>query len=317
MIVVLTGGTGGAKLVDGLYRVVGDEALTCIVNTGDDFRWWGLHVSPDIDSVVYALAGMLSPERGWGVRDDTFFALETMRKLGEPDWFQVGDRDLAIHLVRTKLLKEGRTLSAATATIAEKLGVEARILPMSDSAVETRVETEAGELNFQEYFVKRRHRDPVTGVRLEGAAEARPAPGVVEAIRSAQAIVLAPSNPITSIGPILAVPGIRAALRETAAGVIAVSPMVGDRAFSGPAADLMAMQGLPVSIAGVAKAYEDFLDVLIVDSCDADAARGLERQGIEVHCENILLRTNEDKIRLARVVLAQISRLDGEEAKAS
>jgi LPPG:FO 2-phospho-L-lactate transferase len=309
LIVVLTGGTGGAKLVEGFYRVLGDEVLTCIVNTGDDFKWWGLHISPDIDSVTYALSGLLSPERGWGVRDDTFFCLETMRGLGEPDWFQVGDRDLAVHLLRSRMLAEGRTLSEATAAIVAGLGIRAQVLPMSDFAVETRVETPAGELNFQEYFVKRRHQDEVRRVWFEGATEAKSAPGVIEAIHSARAIILAPSNPVTSIGPILAVPGIREALRQTAANIVSVSPIVDGKPVSGPAGILMAAQGLEVSIAGVAKAYEDFLDMLVADLCDAEAARRLNGEGLMVGCENILLQKDEDKTRLAEAVLEQISQL--------
>jgi LPPG:FO 2-phospho-L-lactate transferase len=291
-------------LVEGLHRVAGDERITCIVNTGDDFEWWGLHISPDIDSIMYALAGVLSAERGWGVQDDTFFCLQTMRELGEESWFQVGDRDLAIHLLRSKLLAEGKTLSAATELIGAKLGVKAHILPMSDSRFETRIETPKGEINFQEYFVKRRYQDPVKAVRFEGAVEAKPAPGVIDVIRSARAVILAPSNPVTSIGPILAVPGIGEALKATPARVIAVSPIIGQNAISGPAAKLMAAQGFAVSIAGVAEAYRDFLDILVVDGVDADAAEGWNYPGLRVCCENIIMKTADDKNRMARAVLA-------------
>src|SRR5438105_7062946 len=272
MITVLTGGTGGAKFVDGLRHVVSPEELTIIVNTGDDLLWWGLYVSPDIDSITYVLAGLLSKERGWGVKGDTFHCLQAMGQLGQPIWFHTGDRDLAVHLVRSQLLAQGRTLSETTLEIAGKLEVKARILPMSDSRVETRVMTPAGELSFEEYFVQRWYQDPVESVRFAGAAEAEPAPGVVEAIRSASIVLLAPSNPVTSIGPILAVPGIREALRQTSGVVAAVSPIVRGAAVSGPAGILMASQGLPVSIAGLGQAYADFLDVLVVDSKDAEAA---------------------------------------------
>src|SRR5580704_7672287 len=209
MIVVLTGGTGGAKFVDGLRHVVPAKDLTIIANTGDDLEWWGLSISPDLDSITYVLAGLLSKERGWGVKGDTFFCLQAMGELGEPIWFHVGDRDLAIHLLRSKYLAQGKTLSEATTEICNKLAVQARILPMSDSRVETRVDTPVGELSFQEYFVQRWYQDPVKSVRFAGATDAEPAPGVVEAIMSASAVILAPSNPITSIGPILSVPGIR------------------------------------------------------------------------------------------------------------
>jgi LPPG:FO 2-phospho-L-lactate transferase len=301
MIAVLTGGTGGAKFVDGLRRVVPPRELTIIVNTGDDFEWWGLHVSPDLDSITYMLADMLSKERGWGVEGDTFQCLEAMRRVGQPAWFQVGDRDLSAHLLRTQLLRSGKTLSEATSEIARALGIEARVMPMSDSPVETRVLTPDGEISFQEYFVKRRHRDEVKAVRFVGVEQATPAPGVVEAIQSAEAVLIAPSNPITSIGPMLAVPGIREALCQTAAPVVAVSPIVGEAAVSGPAGALMASHGLPVSAAGVAQAYADFLDVLIVDSHDTNLPRPT---GVQVHATNVIMKSEEERTQLARFALA-------------
>src|SRR5208283_4403917 len=214
MITVLTGGTGGAKFVDGMRQIVRPEELTIIVNTGDDLLWWGLYVSPDVDSITYMLAGMLSQERGWGVKGDTFLCLNAMGQMGQPIWFHAGDRDLATHIFRSKLLADGKTLSEATSEIASRLGVKARILPMSNSRVETRVLTPVGDLSFEEYFVQRWYQDPVESVRFVGASDAEPAPGVIEAIRSADLVLLAPSNPITSINPILVVPGIREALRE-------------------------------------------------------------------------------------------------------
>jgi LPPG:FO 2-phospho-L-lactate transferase len=304
MIVVLTGGTGGAKFVDGLRRVLPAEELTVIVNTGDDHVWWGLYVSPDIDSIVYVLADLLSSERGWGVRGDTFHCLQAMKGLGEEAWFSVGDRDLATHLLRTQLLSRGQTLSSATSYIAQKLGVRSRILPMSDMRVETRVDTPVDDLSFEEYFVKRWYQDPVNAVRFAGASEAEPAPGVLDAIAAAQAVLIAPSNPVTSVGPILAVPGIREALQSTPAKVVAVSPIIGDAAVSGPAANLMKVQGFDVSIAGVAKAYGGFLDILIADDSDAAAAQSLTGDGLQVHCTNILMRDTEDKMRIARAALA-------------
>jgi len=303
MITVLSGGTGGAKFVDGLRRVLSAEELTIIVNTGDDHEWWGLYVSPDLDSITYVLADMLSPERGWGVSGDTFHCLQAMTRLGEPDWFSVGDRDLATHLLRTKLLSRGPKLTEVTQTIAERLGVGSRILPMSDQRVETRIQTPLGELSFQEYFVKRRYQDPVSSVRFVGAEDAKPAPGVIEAITQADTILIAPSNPITSIGPILAVPGIRHALRETPAKVVAVSPIIGDAAVSGPAAKLMASQYLPPSIAGVSEYYADFLDVLVVHDSDAETAQRLADSNIEYKSTNILMRTIDDKVRIAQTAL--------------
>jgi LPPG:FO 2-phospho-L-lactate transferase len=304
MIVVLTGGTGGAKFVDGLRRVVPPEELTIIVNTGDDHEWWGLYVSPDVDSITYALAGMLSSERGWGVRGDTFHCLQAMKELGEPTWFSVGDRDLATHLLRTKLLSHGRTLTEVTRSIADRLDVRSRVLPMSDMRVETRIDTPAGDLSFEEYFVQRWYQDPVNSVRFAGASEAEPAPGVIEAINCAQAVLIAPSNPVTSIAPILAVPGIRDALGQTSAQVVAVSPIIGSTAVSGPAGTLMKATGLEVSIAGIAEAYRDFLDFLVADDSDAEAARKLTSGNLEVCCASIMMGSIEDKARLARTALA-------------
>jgi len=304
MICVLTGGTGGAKFVDGLRRVIPQEEITLIVNTGDDLRWWGLYVSPDIDSNVYVLSGLLSRERGWGVKGDTFLCLQAMKHLGEPIWFNTGDRDLALHLLRSRLLAEGKTLSEATAEICGKLGVKACILPMSDDRIETRVDTPSGELSFEEYFVQRWYQDPVKSVRFAGASEAAPAPGVLEAIASADAVLIAPSNPITSIGPILAVPGIREALLAARGKIAAVSPIVGDAPVAGPAGILMTAQGLPCSIAGIAKVYEDFLDLLICDTQDAKAAEVLSEKGLQVQCTQTIMRSPEDKAALARVALS-------------
>jgi LPPG:FO 2-phospho-L-lactate transferase len=306
MITVLTGGTGGAKFVDGLQQVIAPEELTLIVNTGDDLLWWGLYVSPDIDSITYVLSGMLSKERGWGVKGDTFFCMQHMGQLGQPIWFHAGDRDLAVHILRSKLLAEGKTLSEVTAEIADKLGVKARILPMSNSRVETRVLTPLGELSFEEYFVQRWYQDPVESVRFAGAADAEPAPGVIDAIVNADLVLLAPSNPITSIGPILAVPGVREALHKTKGRIAAVSPIVAGEAVAGPAGILMAAQGLPVSVAGVAQAYHDFLDMLIIDVRDAEAADELRKSGLRVHVAKTVMRTSEDKADLATAVLTAV-----------
>jgi len=306
MITVLSGGTGGAKFVDGLSQVVSPEQLTIIVNTGDDLLWWGLYVSPDIDSITYALAGLLSRERGWGVRGDTFFCLQHMGQLGQPIWFHTGDRDLAVHILRSKLLAEGKTLSEVTGEICGKLGVKARLLPMSNSRVETRVGTPVGELSFEEYFIERWYQDPVESVRFAGAADAEPAPGVMDAILGADIVLLAPSNPVTSIGPILAVPGIHDALRRTQGSIAAISPIVAGEAVSGPAGILMASQGLPVSVAGVAQAYHDFLDLLVIDVRDAQAAEGLRQSGLRVHVAKTVMRTPEDKAELAAEVLSAV-----------
>ncbi len=297
--VVLTGGTGGAKFVAGLQDAVGADKLTAIVNTGDDLEWWGLHVSPDIDSVVYGLSGLLSRERGWGVEADTFHCLDQMRKLGAPAWFQLGDRDLATHLRRTQLLHNRHTLTEATLAISDTLGVRAHILPMSDQRVETRVLTDIGELGFQEYFVRERYRPQVRSVRFEGHEEAQPAPGVLESITNAEAVFLAPSNPITSIGPILSIAGIRGALRQAAAPVVAVSPIVAGAPVSGPAGELMASVGLPVSTAGIAQAYADFLDVLVADEAD----RGTHVDHVNLVFTNTIMKSSADRLALADAAL--------------
>lgn len=310
MIVILTGGTGGAKFVYGVRQVVAPEDLTVIVNTGDDLEWWGLYVSPDIDSVSYVLSGLFNDERGWGVKGDTFECQQAMKRLSRPAWFNVGDRDLAMHLSRTQLLNEGKTLTEVTAELTAKLGITSCILPMTNARIETRVDTPAGELSFQEYFVQRWYQDPVKSVRFAGMEHASPAPGVIDAIMSASLVMLAPSNPITSIAPILAVPGIRTALRTTSAPVAAVSPIVAGAAVSGPAGILMAAHGFPVSIAGIAKFYEDFLDVLVVDNQDAEAAQKLRRSGLKVHCMNTIMRTAKEKAALAQAAITLASHLN-------
>ena len=306
-VVIFTGGTGGTKLVQGFQRLVAPEDLSAVVNTGDDIDWWGLHVSPDIDSVLYGLAGLLSVERGWGLSDESFRCLERMKQLGQPAWFSLGDLDLATHLTRTSLLRQGRSLTEATAELAARMGIEVRVLPMSDERVSTMLETEKGRLSFQEYFVRERHSVNVSRVEFLGADDARPAPGLLEAIAAADAIVFAPSNPVTSIGPILAVPGIREALRQAKASVAAVSPIIGGAAVSGPAAALMRMQGLPSTIGGIAQAYEDILDVLIADERDRAAAESLRGEKLKLVCGNTLMLSMEDKVGLAWLVLESAS----------
>lgn len=303
MIVVFSGGTGGAKLVQGLSHITPHENFTVIVNTADDIEWWGLHVSPDVDSILYALADSLSTERGWGLEHDTFRCLERMARLGQPAWFSLGDLDLATHLTRTSLLHEGKSLSAAIAELARRMGIRSRVLPMSDDRVATVIDTPTGTLNFQEYFVRDRHQVEVRAVRFEGVEHARPAPGVLESIRSADAIIFAPSNPVTSIGPILAVPGIREALQHASASITAVSPIIGGDAFSGPAGMLMRRKGWPSTIAGVAQAYEDFLDVLVVDLEDHADADHLREGGLHVLCANTVMKSMQDKQELARFTL--------------
>ncbi len=281
MIVVLTGGTGGAKLIEGLAAVMNPADLTIVCNTGDDCIFHGLHISPDIDTIIYTLAGVNDVDKGWGIKNDTFITLEQLRRLGNDGWFNLGDKDLATHITRTRLLNEGRTLSEITAKIRRSLGVRSTIMPMSDERVETFVKTPAGEISFQEFFVKEHWAPEVLGVRFAGVIDSWPAPGVIEAIHAADTIVICPSNPVTSIGPILAVPGIRDALKIADAPVIGVSPLIGDSAISGPAHKLMIACGWQASALGVAKSYWDFLDLLLIDMADHQRAGEIERLEIQ------------------------------------
>ena len=302
-LVALAGGTGAAKLLRGLSRLVPPRDLTIVVNTGDDTELWGLHISPDLDTVCYTLAGVIDATRGWGLADETFQALGQMARFGEPSWFSLGDRDLATHLHRTRLLREGRTLSDATAAIGAALGVKSRILPMSDQPVRTRVLGPDGWLDFQEYFVREKAQVEVRDVAYDGSSAANAAPGVLEAIAGARAVIVCPSNPVTSIGPILAVPGIVDSLTRSAATIIAVSPIVSGNAVSGPAGRLMASRRLPVSAAGVARLYAPWLDVLILDERDRQEIPEVLQLGISPVTAQTIMATREDEIALARRVL--------------
>jgi LPPG:FO 2-phospho-L-lactate transferase len=308
-VTALAGGTGAAKLIRGLAALVRPSDLTIIVNTGDDARIWGLHVSPDLDSITYALAGRLDVARGWGLRDETFNCLDAIGELGVPTWFNLGDRDLATHLFRTERLNAGEPLSAVTAELARRQGVAARILPMSDDPVRTKILTSdlpgAGDgwLDFQEYFVREKASVAVIDVAYAGAGDARPAPGVVDAIAGAGVVVVCPSNPVTSIGPILAVPGLVEALLATSAQVIGVSPIVGDAPVSGPAGALMRARGLPVSPLGVAQAYAGWLDGLVVDTRDADLASAVRDLGLAPVVADVIMTDHAREVALARVVL--------------
>ncbi len=308
MIVALSGGTGGAKIVEGLAAVVDPAELTIVCNTGDDCVFHGLNISPDLDTITYTLVGLSDTEKGWGLTGDTFTALEQLRRLGNDAWFNLGDKDLATHIMRNRLMNESRKLSEITEQIRCALGVPSRILPMSDDRVETRVKTATGEVSFQEFFVKERWTPDVLGVRFVGAEESRPAPGVLDAIRHSEVIVICPSNPITSIGPILAVPGIRAALVEANAPVVGVSPTIGAMAISGPAHKLMLASGVQASALGVAKSYKDFLDKLLIAPEDGAIAPEIEGLGIQTLCTHIRMSSSPDKERLAREVLALVQK---------
>jgi LPPG:FO 2-phospho-L-lactate transferase len=274
--VALSGGVGGARFLRGLVEVVDPNALTIVGNVGDDVGVLGVHVSPDLDSVLYALTGLHDDERGWGRSDESWHALETVADLGGEAWFRLGDRDLGLHLVRTQALRAGAPLSAVTARIASALGLVPRLLPATDDHLRTWLETPAGPFPFQEWFVARGYRDEVDGVRYEGARAASPAPGVLDALEAAELIVIAPSNPYVSIGPILAVEPIRAALARRRVPCVAVSPLVGGRAVKGPADRMLARLAGGTSPAHVASCYRGLVDALVVDEADADDLAGLD-----------------------------------------
>ena len=305
-ITALAGGTGAAKLLRGLGRVIDLRDLTVIVNTGDDAEIWGLHVSPDLDTVCYTLGGVIDERKGWGLTDETFHALDQIARYGEPVWFNLGDRDLATHLHRSRLLREGRSLTQITRAIAQALGVTATVLPMSDQPVRTRILGPDGWLAFQEYFVREKAQVEVRAVDYAGAPAARPAPGVLDALRTADAVLLCPSNPITSIGPILAVPGLVEALQSTEAIVAAVSPIVGGDAVSGPAGRLMAAAGLPVSATGVARAYGGWLDLLVFDEQDRALAPEIRSAGAAPVVAPTMMSSRDTEVTLARHVVAAL-----------
>ncbi|WP_265522879.1 2-phospho-L-lactate transferase [Oerskovia flava] len=300
-VTVLAGGVGGAKLAHGVQRTGAD--LTVVVNTADDTRLHGLDISPDLDTVAYTLAGVVNPETGWGRADESFTTLETLRSLGEDAWFLLGDKDLAMHVARTAHLRAGATLTEVTARLAGALGVRARLLPMTDDRVATLVDTPAGRLDFQEYFVARRHADEVLGLTYEGADDAAPAPGVLDAVASADVVLLAPSNPFLSIAPILAVPGVRDALATSSARRVAVSPIVGGQALKGPAAAVLASLGHEVSALGVARLYAGLVDVMCVDERDADLVPAIRDLGLEVLVTDTIMGAGPGRERLAHELL--------------
>jgi LPPG:FO 2-phospho-L-lactate transferase len=307
-ITALAGGVGASKLLDGLVRVMAPEDLTIVVNTGDDIELFGLYIAPDLDIVTYTLAGVVNPAMGWGLAGDTFHCLDRLLAYtGGERWFNLGDGDLATHVFRTAERRAGRPLSEIADRIRRTLGVQSRVLPMSDAHTPTTIRTRDGDLHFQEYLVKHRARPTVTGIRFEGIESARPAPGVLEAIRDAGAILLCPSNPLISIGPILAVPGLREALKQTAAPVAAVSPVVGGASLKGPTDRMLADLGLEVSAAQVAALFADFLDVYILDRQDAGAAAAIEAMGLRVVVTNTVMSGLDEKMALARAALGALA----------
>lgn len=303
MIVALCGGVGGAKLALGLYRTLEPGELCCVVNVADDLELSGLHVSPDLDTVMYTLAG-IAGSRGWGIAEDTFEALAMLGRYGAPTWFQIGDRDLATHIVRTARLRRGERLTQVTAALARALEVRAQLLPATDDDIRTQLRTEEGWLEFQEYFVHRRYQVEVTAHRYQGMEAAQITPEVQRAVQTAEAVIIVNSNPVLSILPILALPGMREALRASGAPVVAVSPLVGEAAVSGPAGELMRLVGQPSTSVGVAGAYAGVISGLVIDREDAAQSAAIEARGVRPLVTATVMRDLADRERLARETVA-------------
>jgi LPPG:FO 2-phospho-L-lactate transferase len=311
-VTVLAGGVGGARLAHGFSRALpdgggpagdGGPGLTCVVNVGDDTERHGLHVSPDLDTVMYTLAGLDDAERGWGLSGESYATLAQLERLGEDTWFTLGDKDLATHVVRTARLRDGAPLSAVTDALAGSLGVRARLLPVTDDRLRTQVTTPSGTIAFQEYFVRRRHADAVLGLTFDGIGSARPAPGVLDAVTGADLLVVAPSNPFLSVEPVLAVPGVRDAVRGSRARRVAVSPIVGGQAIKGPAAQVLESLGHEVSALGVARLYTGLVDTMVIDTVDAALAAPIEGLGLEVLVTDTIMGGPAGRERLARELL--------------
>jgi LPPG:FO 2-phospho-L-lactate transferase len=303
MITTLAGGVGAARFLTGLLKVAKEDDVSVIVNTGDDIEMFGLHISPDVDIVAYTLAGIVDEEKGWGIKNDSFNTLEMLKRLGLETWFALGDRDFATHILRTDLMKRGFTLSQATEEICHGLGLKINLLPMTNDKFETRIKIEEGSIHFEEYFVKRRSSEKVLGVEFAGAEAARPSPNVIDSILEAEVVIICPSNPIVSIGTILSIDEIRDALRKTTARVVGISPIVDGAPIKGPADKILRGLGLEVSAFGIAKLYSDFLDTFIIDNLDINEKHRIENLGIRVKTTNTIMKTLEDKVNLAKIVL--------------
>jgi LPPG:FO 2-phospho-L-lactate transferase len=304
-VTVLAGGVGAARLLTGMVRAVPPASVTAVVNTGDDMVLHGLAISPDVDTVTYTVAGAIDPERGWGLRDETWQAMATLERYGGATWFGLGDRDLGTHLYRTQRQAEGAPLSTVTGEIARAWGLELTVLPVTDDPLRTMITlADTGEeIGFQDYFVARRHAVPVMGVRVAGAPEARPAPGVLDAIAGAGTVVVAPSNPIVSIGPVLAVPGVQEAVEARRDTVVAISPLVGGRALKGPADRLLRELGHEKSVVGVARLYAPFTGTLVIDEADADRADEVRAEGLRCVVTDTIMRDPAAAAALSAVAL--------------
>ena len=298
-VLALAGGVGGAKLAVGLARVLPPEKLTIVVNTGDDETFHGLHVSPDLDTMMYALAGLTNRDTGWGVACDSFNGLEMLGRYGAPTWFNLGDKDLATHVRRTELLKQGYSLSEVTRELCQRLSIRHGVVPMSDEGVRTIVETEEGDLSFQVYFVKRQCQPVVKGIDFQVTPGAQASPGFFDALSEATSLVFCPSNPFLSIAPILAVPGVRERIESFSGTRVAVSPIVGGEALRGPAAKLLGELGHEVSCAGVARQYRGLCDIFVIDEADRPQAEAIGGLGMRAEIAPTVMATDEDKVRLA------------------
>ena len=302
-VTLLAGGVGGSKLADGFQRIVEPGELTVVVNSADDLELFGLEVAPDLDTVLYTLAGIANPDTGWGIAGDTWTALAMLGRYGEPTWFRIGDADLATHVRRTALLRGGATRTQAASDMARALGVPSRVLPMTDDVVRTRLETDAGMLDFQEYFVARRQAPEVRGVRLDGIEGARPSDEVLAALRDTDLIVIAPSNPIVSIGPILSLPGVRDTIASATVPRVAVSPIVAGRALRGPADRMLTSLGHEASALGVARLYIGLVDAFVLDQADRELATAVEELGMRALVTDTVMVSVDDRAALARRIL--------------
>jgi len=303
LITVLAGGVGAARFLQGLVRVRPQEEIIIISNTADDIELYGLHISPDIDIVMYTLAGIVDEEKGWGIKQDTFYCQEDLDRFGCETWLRLGDRDLATHIFRTNQLRKGSKLSQVTEQLSKTLGLRTTILPMTDEPVETRIMTDDGEVHFEEYLVKKQMKGTVESIRFAGIEQANPGPNVISSIQDSQAVIVAPSNPLVSIGPILALRGMRYALKTSKARIVAVSPIIRGSAIRGPADRMMQALKLAVSAFGVAQMYQDFLDGFVLDTLDKDQKPRVEGLGLKVVATNSLMKSLQDKENLAKVCL--------------
>jgi len=308
LIVALAGGVGAARFLEGLIRVIPQSEITVIGNVGDDIELHGLHISPDLDIVVYTLAGLVDPVKGWGFRGDTFQCQDMLRNFDYETWFNLGDRDLATHIYRTEQLRVGKRLSEVTRGVVRHLGLRIKLLPATDTPLQTYVLTTKGYMHFEEYMVKRQTAPKVLGVSFRGATSAKPTRNVIESIEKADGVIIAPSNPIVSIGAILAVPGIRSALQQTKARKVGVSPIIGGKTVKGPTDKLMRAVGFRATALGVAECYRDFLDTLIIDRVDRKLAPEIQDMGIRTIVTNTLMKRMSDKVRLAKIAVSETKR---------